>query len=558
MRENGTMAFHDLSKVAVLRAALEHMVEGFSVWSEDLKLLASNSQFERLLDLPKGLAKPGAPFESFVRFNAERGEYGPGDPEEQVRERVELARRELAHHFERTRPDGTVLEVRGTPIPGVGMVSIYTDITRRKQAEISLENSVGNLELRVADRTRELESANARMELEITERARVEEALRLSEERFRDYAETASDWFWESGPDHRFTFFSVQLAALGLDPHVRLGKARWEVATENDQTSEKWEEYKRTLDERRSFRDFVYRAPADDGTDRYLSVSGKPHFGRRGEFLGYRGAGRDITEAVRTTDALRLAKEQAVMANEAKSQFLANMSHELRTPLNAIIGFSELICMGLAGRSSVEKYGEYADNISISGRHLHQIIDDLLDLARIDAGKAELDDRVLLPQEVVEPVVRILAAEVAAANLSLHVEAEPDPPRLRVSERALRQILLNLIGNAIKFTPSGGQIGVLVHHSETDGICFRVTDTGVGIAPEDVDKLMQPFTQLDSRVRRWRQGSGLGLAIVRSLAEAQGGSVTIESEPKKGTTVTVQLPKERIAFDHRGSASSSK
>jgi two-component system, cell cycle sensor histidine kinase PleC len=235
------------------------------------------------------------------------------------------------------------------------------------------------------------------------------------------------------------------------------------------------------------------------------------------------------------------ARERAEAASRAKSQFLANMSHELRTPLNAILGFSEIIqteAMGPAGR-----YGEYGGYINGSGKHLLALINDILDLAKIEAGRLVLHDGELELRATMEGVVLLMSAQADAARVALVVDMAPNFPRLWADERAVRQILTNLTSNAVKFTPPGGRV---VLFARCDGeLCFGVIDDGVGIAPEDHGRVFESFGQGRHDAVLADQGTGLGLPIVRGLAEAMGGHVTLESAPDRGTLVTISLPFSR-------------
>jgi two-component system cell cycle sensor histidine kinase PleC len=370
--------------------------------------------------------------------------------------------------------------------------------------------------------------------------------LRHSEQRFRDYAEIASDWFWETGPDHRFTYLSDRVATFGLSETGRIGRHRWDIASDFSDQSEKWRAHLDTINRHEPFRAFIYEIFRDDGSTGFVDVSGKPVFDATGRFLGYRGGARDVSAAVRADQALLEAKELAEAANRAKSEFLANMSHELRTPLNAIIGLSEMIKMEILGPIGNEQYRSYAGNIHTSGRHLLGIINEVLDVAKIEARAVELNEGELELGGVVTEVVRILDTQVQAAGLTISVEVAPDLPRLWADEQAIHRIMFNLLSNAFKFTPRDGRITVALQQTPSGEIKLSVTDTGIGIAAEHLSKLMHPFVQVENTYQRKHHGSGLGLALVRSLVELHGGSIAIESAPAMGTCVTVIFPASRV------------
>ncbi|MBS0295460.1 MAG: PAS-domain containing protein [Proteobacteria bacterium] len=235
-----------------------------------------------------------------------------------------------------------------------------------------------------------------------------------------------------------------------------------------------------------------------------------------------------------------IEKTRAEAANRAKSEFLANMSHELRTPLNAINGFSEIMVSELYGPVGDRRYKEYAQDILSSGQHLLALINDILDMAKIEAGKLNLKFEPISIEEVAEDVLRLMRDRAEKAGLTLASEV-PELPEVEADYRAVKQILLNLISNAVKFTPSGGRVTVRARTSGGD-MQLQVRDTGIGISAEDLKRLAQPFEQVETQHSKTQQGSGLGLALTKSLIEMHGGRLDLASEQGLGTTVTVTLP----------------
>jgi two-component system cell cycle sensor histidine kinase PleC len=233
-------------------------------------------------------------------------------------------------------------------------------------------------------------------------------------------------------------------------------------------------------------------------------------------------------------------RQRAEEASRAKSTFLANMSHELRTPLNAVIGFSEIMAKELFGELPNPQYKQYSADIFDSGNHLLDLINDILDMAKIEAGKLTLAPRPLDPTVAIEQAVRLTKRKAEEKGLSVVVDAE-DLGEIEADHRAIKQILLNLLSNAVKFTEQGA---IMVHARGTaSGITLRVVDTGCGIPPEHLPRLARPFEQVEQELTRTNAGTGLGLALTKSLAEMHGGKLAIQSEVGRGTIVTVTLPR---------------
>ncbi len=239
------------------------------------------------------------------------------------------------------------------------------------------------------------------------------------------------------------------------------------------------------------------------------------------------------------------AKEQAELADRSKSEFLANMSHELRTPLNAILGFSEVMGNATFGPLGNPKYEEYAKDINDSGRHLLDLINDILDLSKVESGTDELREENIEIHELVGPVMSLVKGRAMKGGDELETEVEDHLPMLRADERKLKQILVNLLTNAIKFTPPGGKVTLRAWCCVEDGYVFQVVDSGIGIALEDIPKALAPFQQIDSALNRKYEGTGLGLPLAKRLVELHGGSLDLQSEVGVGTTVTARFPAQR-------------
>jgi signal transduction histidine kinase len=243
------------------------------------------------------------------------------------------------------------------------------------------------------------------------------------------------------------------------------------------------------------------------------------------------------------------ALEQANVANRAKSEFLAAMSHELRTPLNAIIGFAEMMHQQLLGPLGDVRYVEYADAVHNSGQHLLEIINDVLDLAKIEAGKAEVLDEQVDAGQVVTAALRMIHDRAESGGVSIGSSIDPRIRGLIVDRRKLLQILVNLLSNAVKFTPSGGRVWVNGKLEDDGSLALDVSDTGIGMAESDIPRALSPFGQIDSALSRKFDGTGLGLPLTKRLVDLHGGTLDIVSAVGVGTTVTVRLPPERVATE---------
>jgi two-component system, cell cycle sensor histidine kinase PleC len=255
---------------------------------------------------------------------------------------------------------------------------------------------------------------------------------------------------------------------------------------------------------------------------------------------------RELEEA--RDEALR-KRFEAETANASKTAFLANMSHELRTPLNAILGFSEIIAKECFGAVGSPRYIEYAGDIHSSGAHLLSLINDLLDVAKIEAGRMEIEPHPLDVNRTFDTALKIIGAKARERRQELVIDVDPNAPTLYADERALKQILINLVSNAVKFTPEGGRISVIGSRARCGSFQIMVEDNGPGIPREKLDKIFKPFSQVDNRYDRQGGGTGLGLALVRGLAELHGGRAWLESEQGKGCRAYVILPTDPAAFN---------
>ena len=276
--------------------------------------------------------------------------------------------------------------------------------------------------------------------------------------------------------------------------------------------------------------DLVHRFRTPDGGTRWLHQHAEPELDPSGRVACVKGSTVDVSKLKKAEEGLRRAKEEAEYANRAKSEFLANMSHELRTPLNAVIGFGSLLSQEVYGTHSDTRYREYAEDICDSGQHLLDLINDILDVARIEAGSMELEEYELDLKGINVTCLKLVGGRATKANLSISTVVEPEDLRLYGDGRRVKQILINLLSNSVKFTPAGGSI-LVRWRLDGERTVLDVIDTGVGIDEKVLPRLFEPFSRGEDSLTREYEGTGLGLSLVRKLALLHEGEVTVKSKP---------------------------
>ena len=299
--------------------------------------------------------------------------------------------------------------------------------------------------------------------------------------------------------------------------------------------------FQRAIIEEKNY-DMEFRVMRPGGDVRFIMCEGRCEKSADGEVIALYGIMQDMTERMLYEEELRQAKDSSEQAYAAKTRFLANMSHELRTPLNAIIGFSEMIESQMLGPIFNGKYVEYATSIKESGHHLLDLISDILDMSKIEAGKHVLDLESICIKDIIHRCIDMIQGRAAEQHVTIR-PFEIDNPALSIigDRRALTQILLNLLSNAVKFTPESGSVWIECYQNN-DYISLKVCDTGIGIPPNKLASVLRPFEQASSEYTRNHEGTGLGLSITKELIELHGGSIHIESTVDIGTTVSVPLP----------------
>jgi PAS domain S-box-containing protein len=377
------------------------------------------------------------------------------------------------------------------------------------------------------------------------EAAALRTELARTRARLDDISRLVSDWIWEIDRELRIVTVTPRvMEALGYHPMELVGRPFQEIvgpdlplAAPDGQTPPR----------ARPFRDVEVQIADRSGDVRSFRVSGLPVYcPSTGRFEGYRGTAQDVTELRARETALLEAKNAAEEANRTKSEFLAQMSHELRTPLNAIIGFSEIMQREALGPIGTPQYRDYVNDIATSAAHLSQMINDVLDVAKLEAGKFQIYEDVVRPADLVERALRIVTPRADSGGVALRHAAAVDDVSLIADGQKLLQVLLNLLSNAIKFTPAGGRVSLSAGLDGDRGFRLSVSDTGIGMSPEDQQVALSPFGQVDSSLARRYEGTGLGLPLSKALVDLHGGRLEIDSAPEDGTTVHVVLPGARV------------
>lgn len=380
---------------------------------------------------------------------------------------------------------------------------------------------------------------------DIEERIRVQEALQETENRYKTMVEKSLGGFYEISTDGRLKNVNPALAAmLKYDsPEDMIENVRnvFKDLYIDKVARNRILEETNANDGVQDIESLVYRK---DGENIWVMETLRP-IEEDGRIIGYEGTMSDITRRKKMEQDLIEAKRSSDIASQAKSEFLANMSHELRTPLNSIIGFSEILKDEIFGEMGRPEYKEYSQDIHMAGTHLLQVINDILDVSKIEAGKRELNESPVNVAIVVESALKMTRPKAQSSNIVIQNNVDKSLPKIRAEELAIKQILINLLNNAIKFSKDDSTIIISAGVHEKEFI-ISVSDGGIGMRPEDIDKALSPFGQLDTSMNREGSGTGLGLTLVKQLTELHDGRIVIDSVLGEGTTVRIHLPAERI------------
>lgn len=494
-------------KTEQLQAAFDTMPNGICLFDRDLRMVVHNGLYQRLWGYPDELLARRPTIPDLMRFCAERGDYGHVNIEDLIVEVVAALRRGDPVDLELPLRSGQVLAIRGNPMPAGGVVYTYADITARRRAEEELRDSRERLGLAI------LATGAAVWDVNLAEK-------------------TA----WWSPEYSRM---------LGYDEFaLRPAVDAWERLVHPDDLPSVLERSDAYLED--DARPYVatYRMRRRDGAWIWVEDFGRVLRDRAGRPWRFVGVMLDVTERKLAEESLRRAKEQAEAAARAKSTFLATMSHEIRTPMNGVLGMLEVLERTTLDAEQRSVLGVIRESASA----LLTIIDDILDFSKIEAGRLELEMVRVDLRELVEGVADLLATRARDKRLELVTDIDLAGAETRTGDPVrLRQVLINLVGNAIKFTDRG-HVAVRVRAGGTaDAIRIAVEDTGIGLDAEQQSRLFQPFTQADPTTTRRFGGSGLGLSICRRLVEMMGGGISVESLVDAGATFVVEVPLPRMA-----------
>jgi signal transduction histidine kinase len=505
----------ELARVTALREseaqllrAIDGLSTGVCLYDAADRMVLCNAAYRSILALPPAIG-PGSTFREVLETQIESGVANLGGlPHESwLAERLRQHNLPGDKNFEVSASDGRTLQVRDQRLSGGGYALTVTDITEAREHR-------GEIERQTQILARTFESIDEGIVVYDSDRK-----LIAWNDRARQILDVSPD---------------IMRLGLRFEDAIRFQAARGDFGPNADVEAEV---------ARRVARASSALPYSDEGwrsNGRYIVTRRTPLPGG-----GWVTLFADLTARKHAEDDLRQAKDQAETASRTKSEFLANMSHELRTPLNAVIGFSEIIHRQIFGPIGEDRYVDYAKDIHASGTHLLQVINDILDISKAEAGKVDLRETPVDVARALAACAKLLAPRAEAGQVRVEIDVPEDAPLLLADEQRLRQIVLNLMSNAVKFTPPGGRVTAGSARDADGALRLTVSDTGIGMREQDIPRALEPFGQIDSALARRFEGTGLGLPLTKKLVELHGGTLELRSRPGDGTAAIVRFPPAR-------------
>lgn len=525
-----------------LSGTIESIPYGVAVFDADDKLIFINNKSREVFPDLEDMLVPGTSFENLIRANFERGVQNTDerDAETLIQHRLSLHRRNYGTR-EIELANGRWVELSEHITSDGGSVISWSDITPNKRREQALASLLSGQEAQPTENNAQVATERAVRALAAAFDCRWAGMVRLDD----DTATTAHIVaLWD---DNHFK------PATSYDLHGTPCHRVYNQVQRGVEITDAAELAKYTMNDQDPLA-YYYGQVLRNGQNKvighvFIAHDEKlPRLSRRHLGEVFQLVVRWLEMEFHRHDVHNMmvkALEQAESANRSKSEFLANVSHELRTPLNAIIGFSEMIRDGLVGPQGSPKYAEYIHDIHGSGMHLMELINDILDLSKAEAGSIEGQPRETSVDDTIQSCLKVIAPKAQSAQVKVYPDLQPDLPLLWIDTKHLRQIVTNILSNAVKFTPEGGEVTISTR-ADDDGVAILIHDTGIGMAAEDIPKALSPFGQIDSSLARKYNGTGLGLPLTKRLVENYEGELRIDSAFGEGTLITIQFPPHRL------------
>jgi len=491
-----------IEEISTLRSALDSISDGFILFDADDRVLAFNSKHADLFPSVANILEVGLPFRKIIETQVGLGLFDAarGNEEAYIEARVNRHQNVDGPPEDQIFANGKIIRLSEHRTPSGGTVAVRTDITDLKL---------------------------------------VQQQLQESEQKFRDFAEMASDWLWEMDEKLRFTSFSGHFSdVFNLDVKTFIGKTRRELSVDGGD-DERWQKHLEDLDNHFSFDNFAYQIKIPNSEPRFISVSGRALFDDDGTFVGYRGTGSDITERKRAEKEIAAQRDELQKLNAQKDKFFSIIAHDLRGPFTALLGFSSLLSSGI-GKFDQAKVEEYGGAVHESAERMLKLLENLLEWSRLQMGQLEFVPGTVNLKEIIDTNLGLFAPTAKEKAIQL-IGKTVKPLNVFADAHMVDAIVRNLVNNAIKFTPEQGHVAVSARRSGNWGE-VEVLDTGVGMSADKAARLFQLDQKTSTAGTAGETGTGLGLLLCKELVERQGGRIHVESTEGEGSSFRVTLP----------------